>query len=426
MAGLTDVQLRKAKPTDKGYRIPDTGGLFLFVSHTGAKIWRWRYRFNGKEQTLTLGDYPDLSLSDARNARDAAKLTLKAGRNPATEKKIERLVVRQQQEQTFEVIAREWHQQQTPTWVARHAVDVLESLERDVFPVIGHLPIREIDPPLVLACLRIVEQRGAKETARRLRQRISAAFVYAISSGRATTDPAAIVKGALAPITKGRQPAVTLLAPALQMLRDIEATPASPVTKLAVRLLAITAVRPGPLAETPWSEIDAIDEGDPVWTIPAARMKLRKEHKNEEQRDHLVPLSSHALEVIRALRPLTGHGPFLFPNARHPHKPMSENAMGYLINRAGYHQRHVPHGFRSTFSTIMNETYPGDRHVIDFMLAHVPKDKTEAAYNRALYLKRRKELAQIWSDIIMEGAPPAEELLTGPRKVLNPEDYRKR
>lgn len=424
MAGLTDVQLRKAKPDAKGYRLADAGGLFLWVAPSGTKVWRMRYRFQDKEQTLVLGEYPTMSLSDARAERDAAKAVLKAGRNPANDKKIERLIGRKQQEETFEVIAREWHEHQRPTWVERHADDVIQSLEKDVFPTLGHLPIREIKEPLVLATLRLVERRGANDTARRLRQRISAVFVYAISSGRAEGDPAAIVAGAMAPLTKGRQPAVTKLQPALKMLRDIEATPAHPVTKLAVRLLALTAARPGPLSTTPWAEFDTLDVDDPVWTIPAARMKLKKQYKDDEDRDHLIPLPKQAMEVLTVLRELTGTGPFVFPNARHPRKPMSENAMGYLINRAGYHQRHVPHGFRSMFSTIMNELYPADRAVIDFMLAHVPKDKIEAAYNRALYLDRRKELAQLWADIIMDGAPSAEELLAGPRKILNPNDYR--
>ncbi|KQV27890.1 integrase [Rhizobium sp. Root1203] len=426
MAGLTDVQLRKAKPAEKSYRIADTGGLFLFVTTAGSKGWRMRYRFEGKEQTLIIGEYPQISLSDARAARDAAKAILKEGRDPNKQKKIEKLIGQQRTGETFEVIAREWHGLQKSQWTPIHSDDVINSLVKDVFPTIGYLPIREINEQLVLATLRLVEKRGANETARRLRQRISAVFVYAISSGRAQGDPAAVVTGALAPFRRGRQPAVTTLDAAREMMRKTEQTPAHPVTKLALRLIALTVARPGPLSTTPWAEFDELDAEEPVWTIPAARMKLKRQQKEDETRDHLIPLSKEAMDTIQVLRELTGRGPYVFPNSRHAHRPMSENAMGYLLNRAGYFQRHVPHGFRSTFSTIMNERFPDDRAVIDFMLAHVPKDKVEAAYNRSLYLARRKVLAQEWADLLMEGAPTAAELLSGPRKILNPDNYRKR
>jgi integrase len=266
--------------------------------------------------------------------------------------------------------------------------------------------------------LRLVEHRDAKELARRLRQRMSAIFVYAIATGRGSEDPAATVMKALAPMRKGKQPAITDLDEIRELLRRTETPelPAHPVTRLAIRFIALTAVRPGTLASTPWSEFDDLDEETPVWQIPASRMKLQLQNKDDEQRDHLVPLSKQAMETLAVLRTLTGRTPWVFPNTRNPQKIMSENAMGYLLNRAGYHHRHVPHGFRSTFSTIMNELYPADRFVIDFMLAHVPKDDVEAAYNRALYLRRRVELAQIWADLLMDGAPPARILLKAPRK----------
>jgi integrase len=419
MAGLTDTQVKKAKPADAAYRIADSGGLFVFITPAGGKLWRLRYRFNGKEKTLSLGAYPDVSLLEARSARDEAKKSLKSGRDPSAQKRIERLIGRRQSEETFETIAREWHALQKPNWVERHADDVLSSLEDDVFPDIGPLPLRNITAPIVLAVLRQVEQRGAKETARRLRQRISAIFVYAIATGRAEDDPAATVLKAMAPMVKGKQPAVVELGGACALLRATEAVPSHPVTKLAIRLLALTAVRPGTLAATPWAEFADLRDADNIWQIPAARMKLKLQHKEDEERDHLVPLSTQAIETIEVLRKLTGRGTYVFPNGRHAHKPMSENAMGYLINRDGYHHKHVPHGFRSTFSTIMNERYPADRFMIDLMLAHVPKDQVEAAYNRARYLARRKELAQIWADLILPaGSPTADALLAGPRKIL--------
>lgn len=301
---------------------------------------------------------------------------------------------------TFEVLAREWFSLQKSTWTERHASDVIGSLERDVFPDLGGDPIKDISPPDVLEVLRKIEQRPAVETAHRVRQRMSAVFVYAIACGRGENDPAAIVQKALAPIKKGRQPAVLTIEEAREVMATVENTPAHPVTKLAMRLLMLTVVRPGTLATTPWSEFANLDPVNPVWRIPAARMKLSLSRKDDVRYDHYVPLSKQAVETIKALATLTGKGPLVFPNARHAHKPMSENALGYLLNRAGYYQKHVPHGWRSTFSTIMNERFPADRHIIDAMLAHTSKDRVEAAYNRAMHISKREFLIQYWADKI--------------------------
>lgn len=415
---LTDAEVKRAKARDKDFRLTDGGGLHLFVSKAGGKAWRYRYEIAGKEKLLSIGPYPAVSLADARKARDEAKELLRSGKDPSIAKKLHMLTGAKQTGETFETIAREWFGLQKGQWVERHANDVIESFETEVFPFIGDSPIRDVRVPETMGILRKIEARGALETARRVRQRISAVFVYAIATGRADNDPAAIVKGAMAPLKKGRQPAITDLVKAREMLRAVEQETAHPVTKLAHRLLALTVVRPGTLVLTPWEEWRYLDEDNAVWTIPAERMKLRRQHKDDEDRDHLVPMSRQALEAVEALATLTGKGPLAFPNSRHPHKPMSENAMGYLLNRADYHSKHVPHGWRSTFSSVMNEKYPADRMVIDRMLAHVPKDKVEGAYNRALYLSRRMELAQIWADLILEGATPLDEILAGPRRRL--------
>jgi integrase len=410
---LTDTAIRKAKPGDKPYKLADGGGLHVYITPAGSKLWRYRYEIGGKEKLLSIGPYPDVGVTEARTARDTARATLREGRDPAVTKKLQKLAHVTSGANTFEVIAREWHTLQLSHWVERHATDVITSLEKEVFPTLGNVPITDITAQTVIALLRTVEKRGAKETARRIRQRMSAVFVYAISTGRAENDPAATVQKAMAPLIKGRQPAITDLSEARQMLVKAESEVAHPVTKLALRILALTAVRPGTLITTPWTEWQATED---IWCVPAARMKLRLHHKDDDAHDHLVPLSRQALEAIEALRRLTGRGPLAFPNTRHAHRPMSENAIGYLLNRAGYHHRHVPHGFRSTFSSVMNERYKADRPVIDLMLAHKPKEKVEAAYNRALHLDRRKELAQIWADLILEGAKPAADLLVGPRR----------
>ncbi|TIW28756.1 MAG: DUF4102 domain-containing protein [Mesorhizobium sp.] len=409
---LTDVAARKAEKREKAYKLYDAGGLHLVVAASGGKLWRMKYQFGGKEKLLSFGPYPEVTLAAAREARDEARTQLRAGKDPSIAKKIRKLEA-VSGDGTFETIAREWYALNKEHWVARHASDVIESLEAEIFPILGGSPIKDISAADVLACLRPIEKRGAKETARRIRQRMSAVFVYAVASGRADNDPAAMVKKAMAPMKKGKQPAITDLDKAREMLAKAESETAHPVTKLALRILALTAVRPGTLAATPWAEWPA---GSDLWQIPAERMKLRLQHKDDEARDHFVPLSRQTIEAIDALRTISGRGPLAFPNTRHAHKPMSENAIGYLLNRAGYHSKHVPHGWRATFSSVMNERFRPDKPVIDLMLAHTPKDKVEGAYNRALHLERRKELAQIWADLILEGARPAAELLVGPRR----------
>ena len=412
---LTDAEVKRTKPKDKPFKLADGGGLHLYITPAGGKLWRYRYEIGGQEKLLSIRPYPAVSLAEARKARDEAKQSLRDGKDPSNLKKLKKLVGDKQSEETFATIAEEWFERQKPNWAPRHANDVIESLRTDVFPFIGGTPIREIGVPEVMAVLKKIEARKAFETARRIRQRMSAAFVYAIATGRGNTDPAAIVKGAMAPMKKGRQPAITDLAKAREMLKKAEKETAHPVTKLALRILALTVVRPGTLITTPWSEWEAVGQ-DAIWRVPAERMKLKLHHKDDEQRDHLVPLAKQTIEAIEALNTLSGKGPYAFPNARHSHKPMSENAIGYLLNRAGYHSKHVPHGWRATFSSVMNERFPADRYVIDRMLAHVPKDTVEAAYNRALYLERRIELAQEWADLILEGAVPLDDILKGPRR----------
>ncbi len=405
---LSDVQIKKAKAAAKGYKLADGAGLHVFISPAGGKSWRWRYEFGGKEKLLTLGKYPAMGLGEAREARDRARIVLAEGRDPGIAKKQKRLVVSRHSTETFEIIGREWHTINEGRWSPVHASDILRSLERDAFPGIGQYPVREITVTDVLTLLRDVESRGSIETARRLRQRIEAIFGYAIATDRAAGNPAIIVKGAMAPLKRGRQPAITDLEEARQILPRCEAMPGHPLTKLAHRLLALTAVRPGVVLNLPWSETP---NGAALWTVPAKRMKLAVQQKEDAIRDHVVPLPRQAIEVIEAARKLSGLGPMVFPNSRAAHQPMSEGAIRHLLHKAGYRDRHVSHGWRSTFSTVMNERFPADRQIIDLMLAHKPKDAVESAYNRALHLQRRTELAQIWADLLTEGLQPASNLL---------------
>ena len=417
---LTDLQCRKAKAGEKDYKLSDAHGLYLFVTRTGFRSWRWKYRFAGKEKRLVLGSYPDINLSAAREARENGARLLRSGIDPALQAKQLAAIRLEEAEATFETVAREWHGQQLGGWVPRHGADVIKSLEQDVFPKIGALPVKGITSPMVLEVIRAIEDRPSIETARRVRQRISAVYAYAIASGLADADPAAPIRAALKPLIKGRQPALATLEEARALLRQVEAAPAHPMTKLASRMLALTALRQGVLRTTMWSELEGLDLDEPVWRIPATRMKLKLDRKIDPRFDFMLPLSRQATEVLEAARTFAPHSRLVFPSQRHAHKPISENAVGYLYNRLVSHGRHVPHGWRSTFSTIMNERaqaqgLAGDRAIIDLMLAHIPEG-VEASYNRAAYMPRRREIAQEWADLLMKDMPPAMALLEGPRR----------
>lgn len=413
---LTDAKIRKTKPADKPFKLTDSNGLHLMVRPNGSRVWRYKYRIKGSEKLLTIGPYPEIGLAKARTLRDEARQAVRDGRDPSREKKLGRNATLNPS-LTFEAQANDWFKVNKGQWTEKHSKDVWGSLEKEVLPHIGQENVNDVTALMVLDVLRKIENRGAVETAHRIRQRMSAVFQFCIAKAICESDPAAQIQKAMAPVIKKRQPAITDLAGVRELIRQADQTPGHPVTKLANRLLALTVVRPGALIATPWTEFQEIAERDPVWIVPAARMKLRQHYKDDERRDHLVPLSNQAVDTIRALFKLTGSGPYALPNARHAHKPMSENAIGYLLNRAGYHHKHVPHGWRAAFSTILNERRPEERHIIDFTLAHVPKDKVEAAYNRALYLKQRRDILQYWADLIMSDQMEIEDVIKTPRRV---------
>lgn len=418
---LNDAKIKAAKSREGAYKLTDSNQLFLHVTPAGGKHWRMNYSYGGKQKTLSFGPYPAVSLLDARKRRDVAKDMLRQGRDPAVEKRVTARAQATAAANTFEAVARAWHTKKAPRWSAVHAADVIGNLDRDIFPEIGDLPITTIKAPKLLEILTRIEERGAIETAHRLRQTISSVFVYAIAAGIAEADPAASLGKALTPKPPSRpQPALTDLKQVRQMLIDAEAQRCRAVTKLAMRLLALTAVRPNEIRFARWDELEGIDFSvrpprwsEPLWRIPAARMKGDEGRKADGDGDHLVPLSDQACEVLAALHPLTGDLPLMFPGERHLHRPMSENTLNQLLIRAGYFGRHVPHGWRAAFSTIMNERAKaagrdGDRAVIDLMLAHVPKDKVEGAYNRAGFMARRRELAEEWAGILLGDFWPAE------------------
>ncbi|WP_416463245.1 tyrosine-type recombinase/integrase [Sphingomonas sp. VDB2] len=432
---LNDAKIKAAKPRDKDYRLTDSGQLYLQVSRAGGKHWRMNYTFGtnakGKpaQKTLAFGSYPSITLVTARGLRDDAKAVLARGLDPAVERKNEKRAQVEAVVNTFETVTRQWHAKQKPRWSKIHAADVIKSLEENIFPKLGDRPIGDIKAPDVLQLLVAIEQRGAIETAHRIRTRCSAVFVFAIASGLCEHDPAGSLGKALAPKPRSKkQPAIVdghdtidqRISAIRQVLIDAEAERCRAITKFALRLLALTATRPGEIRFAAWSEFLGIDwdrgtAKEPLWRIPAARMKGDEDRKAEAEGDHLVPLSAQAVELLLELRPLSGDLDLLFPGERHLHRPISENTLRALLIRAGYYQRHVPHGFRAAFSTIMNERAkllknPDDRAVIDLMLAHVPQGTSgsEGSYNRASYMPRRRELAQEWADILVGDMwPPA-------------------
>lgn len=442
---LTDTAIRSAAPRDKGYKLADSGGLHLFVTEKGAKSWRLKYRIGGREKLLVLGRYPQLTLKKARALRDAAKEVLASGRDPSLEAKRLKLIGEGATSDTFEKYARTWFDATKGRWKPVHAADVIDSLERDLFPTIGAYPISEIDEPLMLAALKKVENRGAIETARRLRQRAERIFKYAKAHGAASGNPAVAVKEAMQALPKKRKwPALTDADDIRKLIADVDHAGAMPVTKLASRFLALTAQRPGMVHRLPWAEIHNVDWSKPndhypdaIWKVPSARMKLEFDLRDDEAWDHFVPLAPQAVAVLHVARTLTGRGPMVFPSSWSPSDPISENALSYMYKRLGYQGRHVPHGWRSAFSTVMNErigddlrtrnALPGaerfslDRLIVDLMLAHKPTGMSgdEFTYNRARYLERRREIAVEWADLIMVGAMPVEEIVFGRRRSVS-------
>lgn len=441
MAGLTDTKVRAAKATGKAYKLTDGQQLYLHVSAAGGRSWRMNYQFGRNEQgrsvqkTLTIGSYPAISLAEARAARDTAKALLARGIEPKPADLFERAEPAVDSRPDFETVARQWQALQARRWSKTHASDVIERLEADVFPAIGKAKLADLKASDIHKVLQAVVDRGAIETALRLRQRISAIFVYGIAFDMVDNDPAQNLALAMPRKPKAKkQPAIVDLGALRQLLVDCEAERCRAPTKLALRFLALTAVRPNELHGATWDEFEDLDGVQPLWRIPAKRMKGMIERKREENGDHLVPLAPQAVDVIKAVQLVNGDLPSVFPSDRHPHRPMSENTLRALLIRAGYYQRHVPHGFRAAFSTIMNERcerawrasgHSGaspDRAIIDLMLAHVPQNKVEGAYNRAAYMERRRELACEWADMLLKDMWPAQIHIGQPMRWQRAED----
>lgn len=400
IAMLSDLQIKKAANRDKAYKLADDRGLYVYVSATGAKSFRLKYRYGGKEKALTIGRWPEVTLSRARELAIIARTDLAEGRDPGISKQQRRAASAASSASTLEAIAREYHRKQSGRYAPRQYQTFIASLENDIFPALGALPITDITVPMLLGQLERIESRGAIETAHRVRRRLDVIWAYAIGTGRAALNPATQLRGTLTPVNRlAKQPAVLTLADAREVYRAVSNTPADAVVVGASRLLALTATRPGDVRGMAWDELSGLDTDAPVWRIPAARLKGTIEQKADASRAHVVPLSAAAAAAIAFVRPLTGHLRLVFASHRFPNQPMSDMTLSMLFKRAGFDGRHVPHGWRATFSTIMNELHPEESAAIDATLAHV-KGGVEGRYNRAVHIARRRELLAEWANML--------------------------
>ena len=383
---LTNIAVKNAKPQQKPYKLADSGGLFLLVQPSGSKWWRYKYRFVGKEKLLALGSYPDVSLADARERHMKARKLLAAGHDPSETKKEVKRQTAIRHENSFEVIAREWHTKRSHKWTEKYSSMLLRRLEVDVFPKLSSRPIAEIAAPEVLSMLRIIESRGAHDLSHRVQQVCGQIFAYAIVTGRAERNPVNDLRGALTPIVR-KHNAYLKAEDLPEFLKKLAAYDGAQ-TRLAMKFLLLTFVRTGEMRGALWAEIN-MDKAE--WRIPAERMKMRD--------PHIVPLSKQAIVVLNELKPITGHWDHVFPNQHRPIGKMSENTILYALYRMGYHGKSTGHGFRATASTILNE-HGFAPDVIERQLAHLERNGVRAAYNHAQYLPERRKMMQWWADYL--------------------------
>ena len=398
MAHLSDTQIRNARPGEKPLRMYDGRGLYLEVSPTGGKWWRLKYSFQGKARLLSLGTYPDTGLKAVREKRDQARRLIAQGVDPSSARKAEKASRSEAAINSFESVAREWH---TTIHLAQvsdgHAARTLIRMEQDVFPWLGGLTIAEIKAPLLLQTMRRIEARGAIETAHRALQACGQVFRYAIATGRAERDPTPDLRGALKPVLVQHMAAITDPHRVGELLRAIEGYKGMPITRAALKLAPLVFVRPGELRKAEWAEFD-LDA--PEWRIPAARMKRTKQEKLSGV-GHIVPLSRQAVELLRELQPLTGHGRYVFPSPRTGERPMSDNGVLSALRRMGFPSDEMTgHGFRAMARTLLAERLNVDEAVIEAQLAHAVRDPLGRAYNRTEFLDQRRQMLQTWADYL--------------------------
>ncbi|MFV3415643.1 tyrosine-type recombinase/integrase [Pseudomonas sp. NY15436] len=384
---LTDSAVRTAKPREKLYRLSDTLGLSLEVTPAGGKLWRFRYRFAGKAKMISLGPYPDVTLAKARERRDAARSLVAEGIDPSSHKQAEKRT-REAEAHTFEILANEWYAYNSPRWAESTAYKARLYLDNDIIPAIGRRLVAEITRPDLVDLVRKVEKRGTLNAAGKIRQWLNQIFRFGLAKGVAATNPATDLDVVAAHAPRARHHPHVPLAEIPELLEKLAAASSDATTRLAIRLLLITGVRPGELRTAPWDEFD-LDSA--TWTIPAARMKAR--------RPHIVPLPSQAVAMLRELAEITGRYPLAFAGKQNPDRPMSENTINKALRLIGYEGRQTGHGFRHLLSTELNSR-GYNRDWIERQLAHGDKDEIRDTYNHAHYLDQRRGMMQAWADEI--------------------------
>ena len=409
---LTDTAVKNAKPgvhpktgpTDRAYKLADEKGLYLLVTPAKGKLWRFDYRFDGKRKTLALGAYSAVSLADARDRRDEARKMLAElpPRDPGAVRQAEKQAEQEQRQQvlvnSFEAVAREWvgkvHRAKVS---AGHADRTLVRFEKDAFPWIGRRPLADITAPELLAVIRRVEDRGAIETAHRLKDACGQVFRYGIASGLCERNPAADLRDALEPVRVKHHAAIIEPAEVGKLLRDIDEYKGQPVTTAALKLSAMLLLRPGELRHLEWAWID---EDAATITVPGAAMKRRREEK-EDGPPHIVPLAPQALAVLREIRPLTGSGKYVLPSLTSRLRPLSENTVRSALRRLGYgNDDMTAHGFRATARTLAVERLGIAPEVVEAQLAHAVQDALGRAYNRTQFLEQRQHLMTVWASYL--------------------------
>lgn len=387
---LNDILIRAAKPREKDWKLADERGLYLLITPKGSKLWRVKFRVNGKEKKLSLGAFPDVSLKDARRLRDQARSAKAGGVDPAKEKQEAKRAAKQGADNSFTVVAEEYIEKMVKEGLADATISKARWFLDLLRPSVGRMPIAEIQPQDLFAALKKIEKAGHRETAKRLRSFSSRVFRYAVATARASADPAQTLRGALAaPIVK-HYAAITDPVALGELLRAIDGYSGEPATLSALRLTPHVFQRPGEVRQMRWSELD-LEKG--VWTIPAERMKQRHAHT--------VPLSRQSVAILTDMQGLTGNGLFVFPSIRTRERPMSENTVNGALRRLGYAGSEMTaHGFRSTASTLLNESGKWNPDAIERALSHAEKNQVRAAYNRGSYWTERVEMAQWWSDYL--------------------------
>lgn len=386
---LTDIAIRKAKPRDAMYRIADGAGLCLEVQPHGSKLWRFRYRYGGKAKMLSMGAYPEVGLSEARERTEKARRIIAEGGDPSQERK----AAKSERLHTFGEVCAEWHALASRRLDPDNAQATLGRLEKDILPWLGSRPITEIKPPELLACLRRVEGRGAVETASRLLGWCGQVFRHAVACGIMESDPTRDLRGALARPEEGHFAALTNPDEIAGLLRAVDGYHGDPITRAALIFGILTFVRPGNLREAEWGELHGLGSDSPEWRIPGEKMKIRT------ARPFVVPLAPWALRVLEGLRPLTGESRFIFPSPRSFSRPLSNNAVNAALRRMGFTKDEMTgHGVRAMARTVCHEVLGFAPEVIEEQLAHGKGGPLRDAYDRTTHMEERRRLMATWAE----------------------------